>query len=172
MHLKKKAKHTATAACKWRARHSKFLRMHHMSEPKESYSVQASKRSVPAPEFTQPRVNSLLSCTMSAKGSDFWSPHAVLDLSQSVDMTRFRNDGKLFCLSTTSQPYLPGKGYMLSTEDMMFLMGFPIHDLQHKQAMHEVGPLILKRMVGNTMDVRVVSFVVLAAMYADVTFVP
>jgi hypothetical protein len=147
------------------------LKVNKAKEPagEGTYSAEAQRRGIGAPDFTQPRVNSLLSCMKAVKGVAFWNKNAVLDLSQSVGMNRFRADGKLFCLSTGSQPYLPGKGYVLVAEDLMFLMGFPTHEHKYQAAMSAVGTQNLRRLVGNTMDVRVVSFVVLAAMYADAT---
>jgi hypothetical protein len=88
------------------------------------------------------------------------------DVSQSVQMGRFRNDGLLPCLSCTSRPYAICLGRFLTIRELYFLMGFPIDDPRYIQAMKRHALPDLMKLLGNSMCVPMVGYVGLAAMVA------
>ena len=90
-------------------------------------------------------------------------PSAVLDVSQSIHMCRFRQDGLLPTLSTGSAMFVPRLGRCLALQELYFLMGFPVSQLETQ--LRDFKPHVLRRFVGNTMHCDVVGYVLLASLF-------
>ncbi len=90
-------------------------------------------------------------------------PAVVLDISQSIHMCRFRQDGLLPTLSTSSAMFVPKLGRCLATHELFFLMGFPVSELESQ--LRGFKPHVLRKLVGNTMHCDVVGYVLLAGLY-------
>lgn len=76
-------------------------------------------------------------------------------------MMRFRSDGVLPTLSTGSATFIPLLGRCINVEEELFLMGFDVQEC--RGPLSQVSNAAAKRMVGNTMHVHVVGYVLLAA---------
>lgn len=109
------------------------------------------------PAFTSSsRVNNMLAIIKAMKPDEF--NQCVLDVSQSVHMTRKRSDGCVPTISTSSCMWSAQLRRQLTVSEQMILMGF------NPARYGESTPS--QRMVGNTMHVCVVGYVILSALLA------
>lgn len=112
---------------------------------------------------SSPRVRNMLDLLWELHGPRLLEkPSCSLDLSQSIHMTRFRDDGVLPTLSTNSATFIPTLGRTLTVDEELFLMGFSMQECRLQ--LGQLSQATTKRMVGNTMHVHVVGYVLLASM--------
>ena len=82
----------------------------------------------------------------------------AFDISQSVDMTAFRSDGVVPCLTTGSRIFVPHLGRCLGIEELYSMMAFP----KERFNLQPYSANSLQHALGNTMHVAVVGAVTVA----------
>lgn len=134
--------------------------------PAISYAKHALMRNMLPQLPNAPREVVMLDALVSMHGEDRCFTAGVCDLSQSIQMCRFRSDGLLCCLSTSSRPFSLSAGRPMTITDMYCLMGFPVGRPLYRREMLQLSGSNLMKLLGNSMCVPVVTYVGLAAMIA------
>ena len=152
---KKKGKRILRPKCLWRRRHRQIM----MKEGTYKRLTRDYFKEVPAADeqVRSPRERSMLNMFL-AKHPRMLDMLCAFDISQSVDMTAFRSDGLVPCLTTGSRMFVPHLGRCLNIKELYSMMGFP-----RKRFNFEPYPLTsLQHALGNTMHVAVVGAVTVA----------
>ena len=153
--------------CLWRKKHETFLLKHACIEPEptEMFEVLAEEKGLQAPRMAA-RTHSMLSILAKVHGHAFWSSGVYLDRSQSIDMARLRFDDCLPCLSTGSRLFSPSRCKDVSLAQLYYIMGFPLNHQTYFRAYTEIPVPAKRKLIGNTMNVAVVSYLTISAMIA------